>query len=168
MNKINDYFWKNLFVQKVLYFIFLFTLFVQVHCICTLNRRHILYNVQKKVKKKSVFFVHCAFFGNPIKNWNFCYKASGRRNNVPWLIGKLRYKDDTINFLFCEKIWVFKFISIKVPWNLYKIKNAINVLSKSWSFCIWIQIARSFSKCIELILYAFKSFVYIMSLNEIL
>ena len=58
----------------------------------------------------------------------------GRQKNVPGLIGKLRYKDDTINFLFCEKIWVFKFISIKVPWNLYKIKNATNVLSKKLKF----------------------------------
>ena len=31
-------------------------------------------------------------------------KSEGRRKNVPGLIGKLRYKDDTINFLFCEKI----------------------------------------------------------------
>ena len=61
-------------------------------------------------------------------------KFSGRRKNVPGLIGKLRYKDDTINFIFCEKIWVFKFISIKVPWNLYKIKNATNVLSKKLKF----------------------------------
>ena len=65
LNIINDYFWKNLFVQKVLYIIFLFTLFVQVHCICTLNRRHILYNVQKKVKKKIGFFCTLCFFRKP-------------------------------------------------------------------------------------------------------
>ena len=31
-------------------------------------------------------------------------EMEGRRKNVPGLIGKLRYKDDTINFIFCEKI----------------------------------------------------------------